>query len=144
MGMDMTKEEKQKQSAILGVVSGLMTQKDKLSTRWMFWAGSMVPFLYIVYTLLQGLGGAMADETRKDESRATKVAPLIRNAQIMTVISWCTYPVVYIFPMLGFSGAGAIVGIQIGYCVSDIISKCGVALLTYTICAAKSEGGNLA
>merc|ERR1711918_123010 len=30
-------------------------------------------------------------------------------------------PLVYIFPMVGLSGANAVVGIQIGYCVSDII-----------------------
>ena len=33
-----------------------------------------------------------------------------------TVVSWCTCPVVYILPMLGLSGADAVVGIQLGYC----------------------------
>ena len=46
----------------------------------------------------------------------------------MTVISWCTYPVVYLFPMLGAQAAHAVVSIQLGYCASDIISKCGVGL----------------
>merc|ERR1711915_466985 len=32
-------------------------------------------------------------------------------------------PFCYVFPMLGFSGARAVVAIQVGYCVSDIISK---------------------
>ena len=36
------------------------------------------------------------------------------------VVSWCTYPIVYIIPMLGATGSGAVVGIQIGYCISDI------------------------
>merc|ERR1719291_853800 len=31
----------------------------------------------------------------------------------MTVISWCTYPIVYLFPMLGFSAAKAVVAIQL-------------------------------
>jgi bacteriorhodopsin len=56
----------------------------------------------------------------------------------MTVISWCTYPVVYLFPMLGVSAASAVVSIQIGYCASDIISKCGVGLVIYQISHAKS------
>merc|ERR1711920_1119728 len=57
----------------------------------------------------------------------------------LTVVSWLTYPVVYVFPMIGFSGARAVVAIQVGYCVSDIISKCGVGLIIYSITSAKSE-----
>merc|ERR1712100_94443 len=50
----------------------------------------------------------------------------IKTAQWWTVISWCTYPIVYLFPMLQIGGAAAVVLIQVGYCISDIISKCGV------------------
>merc|ERR1712010_55930 len=115
------------------------TEGPQLSSRWMFWGAAMVPFGYIVYMLLKGLDAAMKAEEQKDNARAVKIAPMIRTAQLMTVVSWCTYPIVYVFPMIGFSGAGAIVGVQIGYCVSDIISKCGVGLMTYKICAAKSQ-----
>merc|ERR1712170_165315 len=117
----------------------LITEGPQLSSRWMFWGVSMVPFCYIVYMLLKGLDAAMKAEEQKDNARAVKIAPMIRTAQLMTVVSWCTYPIVYVFPMIGFSGAGAIVGVQIGYCVSDIISKCGVGLMTYKICAAKTQ-----
>merc|ERR1719265_2433171 len=37
--------------------------------------------------------------------------------------------------------AQAVMGIQIGYCVSDIISKCGVGLTIYQITYAKSNSG---
>merc|ERR1711937_662372 len=140
--MDMSDEEKQKTSTILGTAAGLMilvgypgeliTEGPQLSFRWMFWAASMTPFIWIVYTLLVGLKAATESEENPD------VADLIRLAQKMTVVSWCTYPFVYIIPMLGASGAGSVVCIQIGYCISDIISKCGVGLLTYSICKAKS------
>jgi len=40
--------------------------------------------------------------------------------------------------MLGLAGADAVIGIQLGYCVSDIISKCGVGFLIYNITLAKS------
>merc|ERR1711920_1083686 len=40
--------------------------------------------------------------------------------------------------MLGINAAHAVVAIQIGYCASDIISKCGVGLLIYQITYAKS------
>jgi len=41
--------------------------------------------------------------------------------------------------MIGFGGPKAVVAIQLGYCVSDIISKCGVGFLIYNITIAKSE-----
>ena len=50
----------------------------------------------------------------------------------------CTYPIVYIFPMLGLDGPAAVIGIQLGYCVADIVSKCGVGFLIYNITMAKS------
>jgi len=40
--------------------------------------------------------------------------------------------------MLGISGPSAVVFIQLGYSVSDIIAKCGVGLLVYKITTAKS------
>merc|ERR1711904_433651 len=146
MKFDTEAEAKQK-SAVLGTVSALMIafgypgetipEGPELSTRWMYWGVSMCPFLYIVYTLLVGLEAA----TEKEEKQEVK--DLIRLAQRMTVVSWCTYPFVYVIPMFGSSGAGSVVGIQIGYCISDIVSKCGVGLLTYNICKTKSALGLL-
>merc|ERR1711912_185743 len=118
--------------------TGEMIIDPPYGTRWACWFFSMCVFSYIVYTLLKGLDAAHQKEIAADERRSVKAAPLIHLAKVMTVISWCTYPVVYIFPMIGMSGAQAVVGIQVGYCISDIISKCGVGLLTYQICVAKS------
>merc|ERR1711966_502063 len=128
MKFDTEAEAKQK-SAVLGTAAALMiaggypgesiTETDQLSTRWMYWGVSMVPFLYIVYTLLVGLEAATEKESKQE------VKDLIRLAQRMTVVSWCTYPIVYLIPMIGSGGtAGTVVGIQIGYCISDVISKC--------------------
>merc|ERR1712107_565757 len=104
-----------------------------LTPRWLCWFLSMCFFLYIVYELLVGLAAATASESDP------VIAGKIKTAQIMTVISWCTYPVVYFFPMLGINAATAVVSIQIGYYVSDIISKCGVGLVIYQITYAKSN-----
>merc|ERR1712061_251749 len=126
---------------VLGVGSALMicsgyygelVISGDLSPRWMCWFASMAFFLYIVYELLVGLAAATASEADP------VIVGKIQVAQKMTVISWCTYPVVYLFPMLGISAAKAVVGIQMGYCVSDIISKCGVGLVIYQISYAKS------
>merc|ERR1712242_266408 len=104
-----------------------------LTPRWVCWFASMAFFLYIVYELLVGLSAATASEADP------AVAGKIKTAQVMTVISWCTYPVVYLFPMLGVQAAHAVVAIQLGYCASDIISKCGVGLVIYQISYAKSQ-----
>jgi len=121
-------------SALMIVVGypGELVVSGDLSTRWTFWMAAMVPFLYIVYTLLVGLSDATAAEANRE------ISDKIRSAQLWTVVSWCTYPIVYVFPMLGVSGASAVVHIQVGYCVSDIISKCGVGLIIYQITKAKS------
>merc|ERR1711862_993260 len=116
----------------VGYPGELIMDQDKLNQRWRYWAFSMVMFSYVVYELMVGLSGATNSEP--DET----VRGLIKNAQIWTVVSWLTYPVVYVLPMLGFAGAQAVVGIQCGYCVSDIISKCGVGLIIYRVTAAKS------
>merc|ERR1712182_61307 len=104
-----------------------------LTPRWMCWFISMMFFLYIVYELLVGLSDATNAEPDAE------IKGKIQTAQVMTVISWCTYPIVYLFPMLGVEAAHAVVGIQIGSCVSDIISKCGVGLVIYQITYAKSQ-----
>ena len=126
----------------LGVGSALMIVSGyygelfvtgNLTPRWMCWCLSMVFFLYIVYELLVGLANATNSEA--DPTIKSK----IQVAHVMTVISWCTYPVVYLFPMLGINAAQAVVSIQVGYCASDIISKCGVGLTIYQISYAKSN-----
>ena len=114
---------------------GELVVTGDLTPRWICWFLSMAFFLYIVFELLVGLSAATnseADAVIKDK---------IKVAQVMTVISWCTYPIVYLFPMLGINAAEAVVSIQIGYCVSDIISKCGVGLVIYQISYAKSNKG---
>merc|ERR1711903_417318 len=119
----------------LMIVSGYygeLVVTGDLTPRWACWFLSMAFFLYIVYELLVGLSAATDSED--DEVIRGK----IRVAQVMTVISWCTYPIVYLFPMLGINAAEAVVSIQIGYCASDIISKCGVGLVIYQITYAKS------
>merc|ERR1712170_96639 len=140
--MKLSEEEYSSKAATLGLSSALMIVSGyygelvvtgDLTPRWLCWFVSMGFFLYIVYQLLVGLAAATASEADP------VIKGKIQTAQIMTVISWCTYPVVYLFPMFGINAATAVVSIQIGYCVSDIISKCGVGLVIYQITYAKSN-----
>merc|ERR1712222_149919 len=90
-------------------------------------------FLYCVYELMAGLSKATAAEENEG------IRKNIKAAQGWTVVSWTTYPVVYLFPMFGIKASHAVVGIQIGYCCSDIISKCGVGLIIYQVTIQKSQ-----
>jgi len=142
--MNLTKEEASQKCLTLGAAAALMIvlgypgelliEEKELGTRWFYWALAMLPFLFIIQQLLVGL----ADATSKESDSA--ISEKIRLAQVVTVVSWLTYPVVYVFPMLGLGGAHAVIAIQCGYCASDIISKCGVGLIIYHITAAKSAG----
>merc|ERR1711994_770991 len=113
---------------------GELVVTGDLTPRWACWFLSMMFFLYIVYEMLVALSAATNMEADPE------IAGKIKTAQVMTVISWCTYPIVYLFPMVGVHNpASAVISIQMGYCVSDIISKCGVGLVIYQISYAKSQ-----
>merc|ERR1712028_241020 len=140
--MNLSPAETSSKATTLGVASGLMIIfgypgeliiEGDLSVRWMYWVAAMIPFMYVVYTLLVGLNGAIASESNP------AVRDMLNYVCYATVISWCTYPVVYVFPMMGLTGAGSVVAIQLGYCCSDIISKCGVGFLIYNITITKSD-----
>merc|ERR1712199_40242 len=143
--MKLDENETFNKSLTLGISSALMIAfgypgeaSGEASPRWIFWAISMCPFLYIVYSLFFGLRAAQ-------ENQPECVKSQMKWACWATIISWCTYPVVYTIPMYmgtnnGKEGlsADATVAIQIGYTFSDIISKCGVGYLVYRIGLAKS------
>merc|ERR1711879_588363 len=140
--MKLSPEESSSYCKQLGVTSAAMIAvgypgelivTGDLSKRWMCRFFSVMVFSSIVYTLLVGLADATA---REDDP---EVKSMIKLSQFVTVVSWCTYPVVYLFPMFGTGGAQSVVSIQVGYCVSDIISKCGVGLFIYQITYLKSE-----
>merc|ERR1712149_108844 len=144
--MRLDKAETYKRCTTLGICSALMIAfgypgetSGVPGTRWVFWFISMIPFTYIVYTLFFGL-----KESQNSQPECAR--DLVKYACYATVISWCTYPVVYIFPMLSGStdgkaglSASAMVSVQVGYTISDIISKCGVGFPVYRIGLAKSE-----
>jgi len=102
------------------------------STRWMFWAAAMVPFVAIVYSLFVGLSSSVAEQPKSARG-------LVDKARWITVLSWCTYPIVYAFPMLGITGASAHTAVQVGYCIADVIAKPLLGLVVWMIAARKSE-----
>jgi bacteriorhodopsin len=142
--MKLSPAETVRKATILGVLSAFMiifgypgemvpAGSTNIGIRWLFWAVSMLPFLFIIYQLTLGTKAALDKEEDPD------VKSKINSARIMTIVSWLTYPIVYIIPCIaGSSGVTGIVGVQIGYTISDIISKCGVGILIYKVTYAKS------
>merc|ERR1711939_469351 len=123
----------------LGVSSALMVAlgypgeiQDNNQGRWIWWECAMVPFAYVVFSLLIGLHAA----TNKQPEGARR---LVVQARLLTAVSWCTYPGVYIIKMVGLSGAFATCAEQIGYSISDVVAKAVFGVMIWAIAAAKSE-----
>ena len=135
--MHLSHSETVKKSATLGVAAALMIVlgypgevADDLGTRQFWWYFSMLPFLYIVYSLFFGLRKSIDEQPK--EARG-----LVRTACWVVIVSWSFYPVVYLFPNLGVTGA--FIGVEIGYSIADIIAKAGFGVLIYMIARAKSH-----
>jgi bacteriorhodopsin len=103
------------------------------STRLLWGALSMIPFLYIVYSLYVGLGEAI-------QRQPENVRDLVGLARNVTVLSWCFYPTVYFAPfVVDLSGASAFCVIELGYTLSDLVAKALFGVLIYMIAVRKSE-----
>lgn len=103
---------------------------DDNGTRALWGFISTLPFLYIVYVLFTQLGDAI--NRQPGEARV-----LVRNTRLLLLATWGFYPIVYMLPFFDISGAGATVGIQVGYAIADVAAKCGYGLLIYAIARAR-------
>lgn len=137
--MDLPQQQSSSRCLQLGVAAAIMVAlgypgeiSDDSSTRWLFWGLAMVPFLFIVYSLFVGLSAAFANQPGN-------VRGMVNLARWLTVVSWCTYPVVYIFPMIGFTGSLAHTAIQVGYSVADIVAKPVLGLIVVQISLGKGK-----
>ena len=102
------------------------------SARWFWWSFSMIPFLYIMYVLWIELSKSLVHQP-------AAVRGLISGARGLILVSWAFYPIAFMLPMLGFGAPGSInIGLQVGYSIADIVSKCGLGLYVYFIARAKS------
>ncbi|MER3479632.1 MAG: xanthorhodopsin [Meiothermus sp.] len=98
-----------------------------------FWGTlSTIPFLYILYVLWVEL-------TKVLESQPPRVRLLTRNMRLLLLASWGFYPIAYLFPVLGLSGAGAEVAVQVGYSLADILAKPFFGLLLFAIAVEKTR-----
>ena len=123
----------------LGALAALMVAlgypgevSSEIGTRWIFWALAMIPFAFIVTELFGGLKSSIA-------SQPESVRGMVGTARWITVLTWCFYPVVFLFPMIGFTGGVAMTLVQVGYTLADIVAKSAFGLYIYSIALRKSE-----
>jgi len=122
----------------LGVSSALMVcigypgeiQNDN-NQRWTYWAAAMVPFSYVVLTLVAGLNSATAKQPEC-------VRGLVTQARFLTVISWLTYPGVYIIKSIGIAGTDATTYEQVGYSIADVVAKAVFGVMIWAIADGKT------
>ena len=100
-------------------------------TRALWGALSTIPFVYILYVLWARLGAAISQQP-------PRVAVLFRNTRLLLLATWGFYPIVYMAPFLGISGASAEVTIQVGYAVADILAKAAYGVMIYAIAREKT------
>jgi bacteriorhodopsin len=136
--MRLSQAETVAKSTKLGLLAALMVvlgYPGEISgvpgTRWLWWSLAMIPFLIIVYDLFVGLKKSIA-------SQPASARGLVSAARWVTVLSWCFYPVVFVFPMIGFTGGAATTAVQVGYTVADIVAKAAFGVLVYMIAVRKS------
>merc|ERR1712211_123671 len=110
--------------------------QDALVIRWIFWALAMIPFCYVVFTLVAGLNDAT--DKQPESARSLVVA-----ARWGTAISWLTYPFVYIIKSCGLKGSIATTYEQIGYSLADFVAKAVFGVLIWAIAANKSAEGEM-
>ena len=143
--MKLPQAETVKLSWSLGVASAVMVAlgypgeiQDDLGVRWFWWAMAMIPFCYVVMTLVSGLNDATAKQP-------DSVKGLVVMARYLTVISWLTYPGVYIIKNMGLAGNIATTYEQVGYSIADVVAKAVFGVLIWAIAAGKSaeEQGNV-
>jgi bacteriorhodopsin len=102
------------------------------ATRWQWWCLSMIPFVMIVFKLVVGLSKSIA-------AQPESARELVSAARWITLVTWCFYPIVFMFPMLGISGGKATTFVQVGYTVADILAKAAFGVYIWVIAVRKSE-----
>jgi len=117
----------------LGYPGEIMAHGDKaLFGAYGFWGtASSIPFFYILYILWVELGEAI-------KGQPERVGVLFRNMRLLLVFTWGFYPIVYMLPFFGLDATQAVVSIQVGYAIADVLAKAGYGVMIYAIAREKS------
>ena len=119
-------------AAVLMIATGYVGEVSVDGTRAVWGAVSTVPFVYILWVLGGEIGEAMAKES-------AYVRVLMRNTRLLLLATWGFYPITYLLPMLGVAVGSAVVGVQVGYSIADVLAKAGYGIMIYWIAKAKTD-----
>jgi bacteriorhodopsin len=117
---------------ILGYLGEGSVALSQLGDRWIYWTLAMIPFLYIVYSLVKGLNSSILKQPKT-------VQKMVSNSRWLLIISWTFYPVIYLFPMI--NQETSYINIQVGYTIADLLSISIFGVMIYMIAQRKSDVG---
>jgi bacteriorhodopsin len=100
-------------------------------TRGIWGVLSTIPFLYILYVLFVELSKSM-------KTQPEQVGKDLNGLRWLLLATWGVYPISYLLPQLGISGADSFVYRQVGYSIADVLAKCLFGLIIYKIAREKS------
>ncbi|MEQ8403471.1 MAG: bacteriorhodopsin-like [Oceanicaulis sp.] len=139
--MRLSQSETIKKGALLGGAAALMILlgypgevQDEINTARFVWGAlSMIPFLYIVYSLVVGLSKSIDEQPEA-------VKGLVSTARWIIIATWSFYPVVYFLPfIIPMDSGAAFATVEIGYTIADITAKAVFGLIIYVIAVRKAE-----
>jgi len=116
---------------ILGYPGEILNASSMFSMRGFWGLASTIPFVYILYILWGELGTAMKEQP-------PRVQILLRNLRLLLLLTWGFYPLAYMAPFAGLTGAGAEVTLQVGYSIADVAAKAGYGVMIYAVAREKS------
>lgn len=102
------------------------------TTRWVFWGAAMLPWAYIMFVLYTQFADAIGRQPQT-------VQPLVSRARLLILVTWSFYPIAYLGPELGLTGASAETFVQVGYTIADITAKVGLGVYIFFIARGKTE-----
>ena len=79
------------------------------------------------------------DRLQATATASPEVKELLLQTKLLLLATWGFYPIAYAMPLLGVGGAAAVVYLQCGYSIADILAKCGYGFMIYNIAKAKME-----
>ncbi|MFO0527385.1 MAG: bacteriorhodopsin-like [Planctomycetota bacterium] len=124
----------------LGYPGEVIKDPAQATMRWVWFALSCIPFVYILYVLWVELTNSL-------NSQPPAVQGLVKLARLVILITWMVYPIAYALgstpaALTAASGGGGdatgVVGLQIGYAIADMTAKAGFGVLIYFIARAKT------
>ncbi|MEM1243549.1 MAG: bacteriorhodopsin [Pseudomonadota bacterium] len=103
-----------------------------IATKTIFFILSCIPFVYILYVLWVEITHSIANQPES-------VRALVSATRIILVVTWLVYPIAYLFKMGETVTAFGQVGVQVGYTIADVLSKCFYGLFIFLIAYVKTK-----